>query len=65
MWVIGMIVCLGLMLAGHGLMNGHHGSQSHGRAAAQEPAATATAPDDAAVEAAPENAQRPEPEHHH
>lgn len=65
MWVIGMIVCLGLMVVGHGVMNGNHGAHSHERPAAQEPAASAAAPGDALAEAAPENEQQPDPVRHH
>ncbi len=79
MWLIGMVV--GLILAGHVLMNTGHGSHSHEGAAPQGQAATApdgapaesepdgapaeSKPDDAPDAPAPENAPQPEPGHHH
>ena len=72
MWVIGAIVCLGLMLAGHGIMSaGHHGSHSGAHAAVQEPPspaaqhAHAAAPGDTVAETAQEQAARPEHGHQH
>ncbi len=71
MWVIGAIVCLGLMLAGHGIMGaGHHGSHAKEHAAVQEPAsaaaqhAHAAAPGDTVAETAQVQAA-PERGHHH
>lgn len=70
MWVIGMLVCAGLLLGGHAFMNTGHGSHSHEGAAAQKQVAPATAPDSAATApddaaTAPTDALQPEPEHHH
>jgi hypothetical protein len=66
MWLIGMVVCAALMLAGHAAMNAGHGSHSHGgAAAAPRPAPTAPAPDGVEAESAPESAPQPAPESHH
>jgi hypothetical protein len=66
MWLIGMVVCAALMLAGHAAVNAGHGPHSHGSAAAaSRPAPTAPAPDGAEPEKAPERASRPAPEAHH
>lgn len=69
MWVIGIAVCVGLMLAGHAFSNGHHRSAFE-RSTAREQVATMTAPRCAAPDAAPgcatvvappENAAQPQP----
>lgn len=72
MWIVGAIVCLGLMLAGHGIMGaGHHGSHAREQTAVQEPAspaaqhAHAAAPGDTVAEAAQVQAAPPEHRHHH
>ncbi len=39
MWVIGIVVCAGLMLGGHAVMNTGHGSHSHTGAATPADAA--------------------------
>lgn len=65
MWVIEMVVCMGLMLAGHAFMDSGQGSHSHEQAAARQPAAAATAPDASAAGATTENAPPPEPGHRH
>lgn len=65
MWVIGMVVCAALMLAGHAVMNAGHGSHSHEPAAARQPAPTAAGPDGAAVEGALESTPRPASGSHH
>ena len=63
MWVIGMLVCLGLMLGGgHAVMNAGHGSQSHHGAAVQASVAPAATPDEGGTGAAPESASQPQPE---
>jgi hypothetical protein len=62
MWMIGMVVWIGLMLAGHSFMNSAHASHSH-EGAVQEP--VATAPGRAPANAAPEKAPQPEQGHHH
>jgi hypothetical protein len=64
MWIIGMAVCIGLMLAGHAFTTSAHSSHSH-EGAVQE--SVATAPGRAPANAAPEEAPQPEPEpeHHH
>lgn len=64
MWVIGVVVCMGLMLAGHALTNSGHGSHSREVAGGVEPVA-APAPDGAPAEAAPENAPQVEAGDHH
>lgn len=58
MWVIGLIVCAALMLAGHSTMNTGHASRSHEPAPAQS-VATEALRDGATVEGAPESAPQP------
>lgn len=62
MWAIGIVVCMGLMLAGHAVMSSGHGSHSRdgaaGRAQTTEDARSG-APGDATAGNAPEAA----PEH--
>jgi hypothetical protein len=59
MWIIGMVLCMGLMLAGHGLArNAGQGSASHGHAASR--AVDAAAPGGGADEPTP-GAPLPEP----
>lgn len=65
MWVIGIVVCLGLMFGGHAVMNSDHGSHSHEGAASRERVATETPPGGAAAETGPESATQPEPGHRH
>jgi len=58
MWLIGMVVCAALMLAGHAVRNGGHGPRGHEPAAAAQPAPT-PAERGAVAEGAPESAPRP------
>lgn len=62
MWLIGMVVCVGLMLAGHAVTNSGQAAHSH-ESATQE--SVATAPGPAPADAAPERTPEPTPEHHH
>jgi len=64
MWLIGMVVCAALMLAGHAVMNGGHDSRMHEPAAASQPAPT-PAERGAAAEGAPESGPRPASGSHH
>jgi hypothetical protein len=65
MWVIGMVVCAGLMLVGHAFVASGPGAHAHDAAAVQKPVATATAPDGVPAAARPENAPQSEPVHRH
>ncbi len=65
MWMIGIVVCAVLMLAGHAVMNTSHGTRSHESAAAAQPAPTAPARDGESAEAESESAPQPAPGSHH
>jgi hypothetical protein len=62
MWVIGMVVCMGLMLAGHALTSSGHAAHSHESATRES---VGTAPGGGPAEAAADKAPQPEPGHHH
>lgn len=62
MWIIGMAICIGLLFAGHEVMNSGQGSHLHASAPVREQA-TETAPIGAAAEAAPKSAPQPDPGH--
>lgn len=66
MWLIGIVVCVGFMLAGHGLMGSHRGSHSGDDGVARERVEAETPQQrGSAAESTTESAPQPQPGHRH